>query len=136
MEEKDNKKYEITFWLKEENASPVREVLQKNGAEILTEKEMQKMQLSYMIQKESYAFLSTIEFSINPEAIQKVKDALNLNHAALRYVVTAVDERKAAQQAELSMLRERSTYPPSFKKKEESILTNESLEKKIEEILN
>ncbi len=136
MEKKDNKRYEITFWLKDESTAGVKEALQKNGVEIFAEKELRKMQLGYPIRRESYAFLGTIEFSVNPEAVQKIRETLNSGNFTLRYIITVAGERKTAERSEFSTFRERSAYAPSFKKKEEGILTNESLEKKIEEILN
>lgn len=142
MEEKEKNNYEVTFWAKEEDASPVTAVLQKNGCDVVEEKPLQKMQLAYPLKKEKYAFLGTIVFTASGEAIRPVMDALNLENAVLRYYVGNTDKRRVMPGAEgkplsgLSSLKERSNYANSFKKREEEVLTNESLEKKIEEILN
>ncbi len=144
MEETEKKKYEITFWLKEENGAPVKDVLRANGCDVLEEKEIHKMQLAYPIKKERFAFLGNVTFASRPEAVRKIGDSLNLDHMVLRYAVTGMDERKAAPPREtvdnarsgFSSFRERAAYPSPARKKEEDVLTNESLEKKIEEILN
>ncbi len=144
MEEKDKKNYEIAFWLKDESSSAVKEVLGKNNCDILEEKEVQKMQLGYDIKKEKFAFFGVIKFSSYPGAIQLIKEALNLNHSVLRYMVSDVSRKRmpegrpeGGENDRTMSFRERSNYPASFKKKEEEdVLTNEGLEKKIEEILN
>ena len=142
MEEKDKNNYEITFWVKEENASPVTDILKKNGCDIVEEKPLQKMQLGYPIRKEKYAFLGTVIFAAYSEAAQAIHDPLNLEGSVLRYTLGNTDKRRVekgmgeSMRGSFSSLRERSNCSSSFKRKEESVLTNESLEKKIEEILN
>ncbi len=142
MEEKDKNNYEITFWVKEENASPVTAILKKNGCDIVEEKPLQKMQLGYPIKKEKYAFLGTVTFAAYSEAAQAIRDPLNLEGSVLRYTLSNTDKKPVEKGMDESMrgsfssLRERSNYSSSFKRKEEGVLTNESLEKKIEEILN
>lgn len=142
MEEKDKNNYEITFWVKEEDATPVTAVLKKNGCDVVEEKPLQKMQLGYPIKKEKYAFLGVVTFTAYPEAVQAMRETLNLEGSVVRYTVSNTDKHRVERAAEesargaFSSLRERSNYPSSFKKKEEGVLTNESLEKKIEEILN
>ncbi len=142
MEEKDKNNYEITFWVKEESASPVTAVLQKNGCVITEEKPLQKMQLGYPIKKEKFAFLGTVIFAALGEAIRPIRESLNLDGSVLRYHVGNTDNKKVEKRSEeglrsgFSPFKERSNYSNSFKKREEGTLTNESLEKKIEEILN
>lgn len=141
MEEREKNNYEITFWLKEENPSVIKDLLLKNNCEILEEKELKKMQLSYPIKKEKFAFFGVIKFSSYSEAIKNMEGALNLNQSILRYAIGNVNKKiESPENSEIrsqSPMRERSAYAgSSFKKKEEEILTNEGLEKKIEEILN
>jgi ribosomal protein S6 len=142
MEELTTKKYELTFWLKDEDASPVKNVLQKRGAEISAEKPLAKFRLSYPIKKETNAVLGSVAFTMAPTAIAGLTAELNAVPGVLRFVVSAVSERKndSAPVAEGTAVpaargrggffrRERMETKPAGE-----VLTNEALEKKIEEI--
>jgi ribosomal protein S6 len=94
MEELTTKKYELTFWLKDEDASPVKNVLQKRGAEISAEKPLAKFRLSYPIKKETNAVLGSVAFTMAPTAIAGLTAELNAVPGVLRFVVSAVSERK------------------------------------------
>lgn len=135
--------YEIAFWLKDENDGPVRNALKKRGAEVLKEKPIQKMKLAFPIKKEGFAFLGTFVFSSGPEIIDELKGALNLEAAVLRYFLRkakkdALVDKSAVQDG--SDAASRGERKPFFRfrseaKKADGVLTNEALEKKIEEIM-
>lgn len=140
MDEIKKENYEIAFWVREENDESIKKLLAKHGAQITREKPIQKMRLAFPIKKENYAFLGTIIFSVPTGAIAGVKTDLNLEAEILRYFlrrakkVTA--EEKPALGSEAAASKERK---PFFRLrsdvKKEEVLTNEALEKKIEEIL-
>ncbi|MGC9610824.1 MAG: 30S ribosomal protein S6 [Minisyncoccia bacterium] len=133
--------YEIAFWVKDENDKPVKDILKKRGAEVMKEKPILKMRLAFPIRKENFAFLGTIVFSAGPEVVDALKADLNLEGAILRYFLRrakkdALVEKPAGENIE-GQSRERK---PFFRfrnevKKVDGVLTNEALEKKIEEIL-
>ena len=137
--EKKTENYEIALWTKEESDAPVKKLLEKHGASITKEKPVLKMKLSFPIKKENFAFLTTIIFSIGPEKVSGLKSNLNLENTILRYFLRrakkpSVDGRSNGN--------ERSSESRSFfhlrsesKKAPNETLTNEALEKKIEEIL-
>jgi ribosomal protein S6 len=142
MEELITKKYELTFWLKDEDASPVKKVLEKRGAEISAEKPLAKFRLSYPIKKEANAVLGSVAFAMAPAAIAGLTAELNAVPGVLRFVVNAASEHEtgAARAAEGTAApaargrggffrRERTEAKPVGE-----VLTNEALEKKIEEI--
>jgi ribosomal protein S6 len=92
--------------------------------------------LAYPIQKENYAFFGFTHFEGDPAAIGDLKNDLKLNPQVLRYlIITPPFVKKSAWKKSgpsKSQLEETRPVPPPA---EEPILTNEALEKKIEEIL-
>lgn len=134
--------YEIAFWTKTENGDPAKAALAKNGAEVVKERSIQKMRLAFPIKKENFAFLGTMIFSVNPEKIDNLKSDLNLELDILRYFL-----RKAKKVSEEEGVVENRDggggrgRRSSFRSRSDAgkgvgdVLTNEALEKKIEEIL-
>jgi len=126
--------YELNIVTKEENLAPVREVLASRGLQILAEGTPQKIHLFYPIKKERYGFLGVVNFSGPAEAVQGLAADLNLKEGVLRFMIAKVKETEAAEKSPVKRAgREplRRTAP----KPAETALTNEELEKKIEEIL-
>ena len=140
---KDN--YEVAFWIKDENDSSIKKIISKYEGEILKEKPIQKMRLAYPIKKENFAFFGNIIFGMLPDKVIGFKADANLEEGVLRYFF----RRAKKNRTEESSPREGSQAAPTFKEKSrsflgfrsepkkgtEQILTNEALEKKIEEIL-
>ncbi len=137
--------YEIAFWVKEENDSPVKKLLAKHGGEIVKEKPIQKMRLAYPIKKENFAFFGNAIFSMAPGAVSDFKNELNLTAEILRYFFRKAQRRRASEEAQRESgpnqgpVRERGRsffgFRSETKKTADQVLTNEALEKKIEEIL-
>lgn len=133
--------YEINFILKEESAAAVKKVLAKNKAEIIKEQELEKIHLSYPIKKQNYGFLGVVKFEAARETIAALTLDLKLEANILRFLInqwepkaiSAEEEKKVAA----GMVRPMKQEPlrRSFQKPDQPILTNEELEKKIEEIL-
>ncbi len=141
-EETTKKKYELTFWLKDEDATAIKSVLQKHGAEVLAERDLTKFRLSYPIKKESNAFMGSIVFLLEPALVPALTSDLNLA-PSLRFVITlAVERRAVSDQSAPGMMvgdasRERGGFFRRLRtetKTPPDVLTNEALEKKIEEI--
>jgi small subunit ribosomal protein S6 len=128
--------YEISFVLKEEDASPVKKIFSGHGAEIGSEEELRKIQLAYPMKKKEYGFFGSFRFEAGAEELKKIFSDLKLADGVLRYMVVRREEKK-----EESRERSRVSQPAVYKKTEElkrhpePALTNEELEKKIEEIL-
>ncbi len=137
--------YEVAFWTKDENDGSVKKVISKHGGEIIKEKPVQKMRLAYPIKKENFAFFGNIIFRMAPDKVIGFKTDANLEEGVLRYFFrrakknrtdggSAREENQAA-----GSFREKTRSFLGFrsepKKGTEQVLTNEALEKKIEEIL-
>ncbi len=131
-------KYELAFWTKDENDALVKKVLAKHRAEIVKERPVQKMRLAFPIRKENYAFLGTVIFSADVSAAKDISADLNLETGVLRYFLRKAKKPSTDNRTENPEApRERR---PFFRLRSEAktdqVLTNEALEKKIEEILN
>lgn len=134
----EDRYYELGFLVKNENTEPVARVLQTNKAAIYEEGDLTKIILSYPIKKEGAAFFGYCRFTGLPEAAIAIKEALKFEPEVLRAILiklpanTLTKSAKAASAEGKRIIRRREAEP---KKDGETGLTNEDLEKKIEEIL-
>ena len=132
--------YELGFLVREENSELVKNILQKNKAAVYEESALMKVALAYPIKKEKMAFFGYCRFTGLPETAVAIKEALKFEPAVLRAIfiklsgnaskstrlVSAENKRPAARRREAEIKKESG----------EGGLSNEDLEKKIEEILN
>jgi len=139
MEEQLEEKYELAFVIKDESLADLKNAVEKNGGRIVEERETQKIRLAYNVKKQGYGYLGALFVSIPKDRVEKLMGELNLCENVLRYVLTRFDERKITErEEELKQKSGRSEErrPPRVPKRTtEPVLTNEALEKKIEEIL-
>jgi ribosomal protein S6 len=135
MEEKNYRKYEISFYLdSEEDFSQIKSILESGGAINLTDCKPEKMQLSYPIKKRKFAFFGSLNFEAEPEAIQNVKNKLDIEKKLIRYMILRVEDFHQKEQKSRSF-KKMADGGSENRLNGGSVLTNEVLEKKIEEIL-
>lgn len=135
MEETTRNIYEITFYTKEESAAPVKEALVAHGGTVVEEHPFEKVRFEFPIRKESFAFLGMLRAAFPPEEVVAFSQTLSRSAAILRFLITkatlpkegSADMRKEPERKRPSAPRATPSEPP--------ILTNEAIEKKIEEIL-
>ena len=148
--DQDNKKenYEIAFLAKDEANDAVKKLILKHKGEITKENPVQKLRLAYKIKNENFAFFGNLIFAMAPESAADLKTDLNLEAGLLRHFFRKARKRRAEESGTGGMaegkptgasFRERSRsflgFRTDTKKPTEPVLTNEALEKKIEEIL-
>ena len=140
--EKDSKKYEIGFLAKNEGfKDELAKILTNFGAEISESGAMSRIKLAYPIKKEASAFFSYIYFSGQPEIVEKISDNLKLNSEILRHIIIVAPAIRQTIQTPVkrmrrSMVSERPVEKTEIRKpKPQAALSNEALEKKLEEIL-
>ncbi len=142
--EKDNKKYEIGFLAKEEGfKNKLVKLVGDFGGEVIDNGGLSRIKLAYPIKKETSAFFGYFYFSIQPEAIKKISDNLKLNSEILRHIIISTPVIQQAIQSVLK--RPRRVFSSEIpvvtapmaprKPKPQPVLSNEALEKKLEEIL-
>ena len=128
-QEKKENIYEISFVQEGEDVSLLKDILAKHGGTILEEYPLTKIRLAYEINKASQGFLGVIKFSIDSDKLQKFSDALRLDGGSSRFIIRRKDKDEDPVTPDMTGKRRRKpqTEPES--------LSNEALEKKIEEIL-
>jgi len=127
-------RYRISFMQKSEDAPLVHNLVKKCGGEIFIEEPVVKTRLEYKIGKENFAFLGEIRFFADPSAIIKIQEELRFSDEVIRFMVDK--EKKQPKSDDISRKRaQRRPFRSEERKKESGELSNEALEKKIEEIL-
>lgn len=141
--EKDIKKYEIGFLGMAEGArDEIIKLLESYKTEIVDNGKMSMIKLSYPIKKEKSAFFGYLHFTAYPNIIKKFEDSLKLNHQILRFIIIASPiSGRPSIESRAPRFRMSSSEIPAIKKVEfkkpkvQTVLSNEALEKKLEEIL-
>lgn len=137
----EHKEYELSFLLKsDEAASEVLRVLGRAGAEIFLEGPREAIPLAYPVRKETNAVFGYVHFRAFPDAIRAVTQELRLLPPVLRFLVITppfVKLRSRWEQAPRPKpIGTEPELPPEPARQPSSLpLSNEALEKKIEEIL-
>lgn len=135
MSEIERNLYEITFYIKEENAAAVRDAVLAHHGEVTEERPFEKVRLEFPIKKESFAFLGILCVSLAPGEVASLTRALTLAPSVLRFLITSVALPKEGKEEVKKTLERKRPPSPRATPSEPAILTNEAIEKKIEEIL-
>ncbi len=130
-------RYELSFVTQSEDAASVKALLAKNNAQILNERPISKIQLAYKIAKQGYGFMSTTEFLADAQSVVTLRYDLQLEKDVLRGIIIKLKEPKKATEKETDerMPGKGPTAPQKLRNMFSGVLSNEALEKKIEEIL-
>lgn len=141
--EKDIKKYEVGFLGRTENAKDeIIKLLESYKAKIVDNGKMSMLKLAYPIKKEKSAFFGYLHFAAYPNIIKKFEDSLKLSQQILRFIMIAspINSRPFIE-SRAPKVRIPSSEIPAIKRVEvkkpkvQVALSNEALEKKLEEIL-
>ena len=81
-----------------EAVNKFKDVLTKEGAEIISEENWGLKKLAYPIQKKSTGFYELIEFNAEPQTIKKLETAYRRDEKVLRYLTVKM-EKYAAEYA-------------------------------------
>lgn len=141
MLDEDKKEYEISFMLTEEGvAAEVDAAIKAIGGEIITPSTVATIRLAYPIKKHENAYFGFIHFSVMPGEVSKLKDALSLNAKVLRSLIITPPVKAVPRDAVTGLRAPRQKTAPTAPKTEPApvespVLSNEGLEKKLEEIL-
>ncbi|TSC95980.1 MAG: 30S ribosomal protein S6 [Parcubacteria group bacterium Athens0714_26] len=123
--------YEIAFILMDPSESvAIINLLSQYKATIVHKAEPVDIRLSYPIKKHSAAYFGYIQFKVNAEDIIKIKESLKLNQSILRFLIINLLSKK--EQPERRIESKNSFRPEN---PVQTVLTNEALEERLEEIL-
>lgn len=142
--DKEFKKYEIGFVAKDEKGGDdINKLLASHKCEIAESGNLERIKLAYPIKKEIVGYFSYFHFLAEPLVIEKIKGELNLNPNILRFIVITPPAQKQQAFAIKTEIRRKTFVSKDIEHKVEYkkpsappiALTNEALEKKLEEIL-
>lgn len=136
VKEQKEKEYEIAFLVKTETVlSDILRFIKQAGGEVNAEGPIKKIALSYPVKKEQAAYFGYLNFRIGQEKIGKLEEDLRLHANVLRHLIIVKPFVKAAPPAMERPKREAA--PKAVVSPKESLpLSNEELERKIDEILS
>ncbi|HUY69727.1 MAG TPA: 30S ribosomal protein S6 [Candidatus Tyrphobacter sp.] len=141
MEETDKKGYEISFLLRrEEDVEAILKPLAEGLGEVLSEGQLTMIKLAYPVQKETSAYFGWIHFSMAPENVKKMSGTLKLDARVLRYLIitppiSRAERRPRIRPSESTPAAVTEPVSESRPKEKETEISNEALEKRLEEIL-
>lgn len=142
--DKELKKYEVGFLARVENAGDdVNKLLTDSKCEIAERGALDRIILAYPVKKETAGYFGYYHFSAEPSTIEKIRRELNLNPNILRFLFITPPAEKQPASIVKTEIRKRKTVAKDIEPKVEikkpsaaqPVLTNEALEKKLEEIL-
>ncbi len=144
-EEKDKKEYELAVLLRGEDSLPgVKTLVNKHNADGMSEPRAKRLQLAYEIKKQTEAVFVYFTFNMFGDDMKALEHDLNTHADVLRFMVIASPAPAERTPASAMPLREErrsrtTAYAPVPSEAPKSVasrpLSNEALEKKIEEIL-
>lgn len=136
----DKKEYELSFLLNEAGSiSEIDKALANIKAEITTRGQISEIRLSYPIKKHTSAHFGYYYFMAHPEDVVKVKEELKLNPNVLRNLLLTPPIKPMTREPRpikpIESKKEPAVKVEESRPAEPRILSNEGLEKKLEEIL-
>lgn len=132
----DLKVYEVAFLAKSlEEDKALTDLIKQYRGNVLRKNAFQEVKLAYPIKKQTSAYFGCLQFEFLPQDIDKLSEALKLQPAILRHlIVTPLMVTKVVRKA-----AERKSETPEIVRpvpaSKATVLTNEALEERLEEIL-
>lgn len=138
----EKREYELAFLLKNKEEGVVDVLLNQYSGEIFYRGPVAELRLAYPIQKQKQAYFGYVHFRISSEAIKTLVDSLQLHPAVLRVLVITPPFTKKKEEKPYRTIRKSKVMSSPANSGEMSprpvtggLLTNEALEKQLEEIL-
>jgi len=145
VEEKDKKSYELGFLIdSEEDFAHVIKMLKESGVDVTFESPLQKVSLAYPIKKRITAHFGYVYFDADPSVAPKIEAGLRLDKKFVRFILLSpIIISKPAPTGGYRGQKTRPEQPLEKPIQEEKhreaekqpVLSNEALEKTLEEIL-
>lgn len=136
-EEIQTKEYEISFLTQDEaGKDSVLGLLRREGGEVFMEGPVEKIVLAYDIEKHTSAYFGYFHFRLSPDKLPVLQHDLTTDNAVLRFLIVTPPFAKTKPRSSGRPKAVSSPGSVPAKPAPESMpLSNEALEKKIEEIL-
>ncbi|MFA6495294.1 MAG: 30S ribosomal protein S6 [Candidatus Paceibacterota bacterium] len=139
----ETKEYELSVLLKDEaGLENVRTILRTGGLDITDQTELKHIALAYPIKKETMAYMTTMRCVTQPDAdLKEVSKGLEVDPGCLRFlllahpIVPAVRMPRASHEAPHTPRPYQAAPVAQEEQHKGEVVSNEELEKKLEEIL-
>ena len=137
-EEEDKKVYELALLLKSESdAARVLELVRQHNGETVSEPRVKKLALAYKIKGNTEAIFASCIVKMPPEGAKQIERDLGMREEIIRFLVLVAPpqtERQPLPAAPFPLPRRGRPPVVETRPSVPSPLSNEALEKKIEEI--
>lgn len=134
-EDVQTKEYELSFWLKDEGGlSKIKSLMSQFSLAPTLVSETRKMPISYPIKKETSGFFGYIHFLGTPESVRSFTHDLQVENDCLRFFISSHLVKPSEEREARRPIVERKA-PQREEPKPADTITNEELERKLEEIL-
>ncbi len=134
-EEKNKKEYELSFWLKEgAPLNKVESMLNTTGVKITYNSEAKRSRLSYPIKKETEGYFGFIHFNGDEQDTKLIAHELKVDPEVLRFLISKNPIKKSEPRDIRRQIPE-AKFIQKIEEKPSDLVTNEELERKLEEIL-
>lgn len=142
-EGRDKKRYELSFLTTTEEASrDILRLVNQHGIEVKTESQPKKINLAYKIKQATSAYFGFFILMSLPEDAKSLEHDIKTVPAVLRSLIITLPTKRdsearaaAKENYKAATTAKRPTYASAPAIKHPQVLSNEALEKKIEEIL-
>ncbi len=139
----ETKEYELSILLKDEaGLEAVREILRATGLDITNQTELKHITLAYPIKKETMAYMTTMRCVTQPDVdLKEMRKRLEVSPQCLRFLLIA---HPIAPVVRLPRMHDATHAPHPHQtaapvaqedQHKGEVVSNEELEKKLEEIL-
>lgn len=134
---KDKKEYELGAMLIDEAVSTeVEAIIKKNGGEMVGAPSVSSMRLAYPLKKHESAFFGVFIFNAYSSAVKNIKDEVDLNVKVLRSLILTPPVKVVPREPRSEHSRiAKKEVASEVVAKPDAVVSNEALEKKLEEIL-
>ncbi len=136
----EKKNYELAFLVNEESATrDLRRMVEQHEIDIQSESPLKKINLAYKIEHISEAYFGFLRISGEPAAMQSLARDLKAGSTMVRFLIVSMpSENRTSPSFSVRPQRpiaRRAAPLPAKEIRQVKPLSNEALEKKIEEIL-
>ena len=134
QKEPAEKLYELAYVLKDADAeASLMKILEGHGVTFAEKQTPRETKLAYPIRNRQSGLFGYCQFRVLGSAIASISKALELSDGVLRFLIVTPPPKVASRPQERVLPRPQEPAKPAAPR--ETVLTNEALEKKLEEIL-
>ncbi|MEN9342311.1 MAG: Ribosomal protein [Candidatus Parcubacteria bacterium] len=134
--EKEPRTYEIAVMMPEEGSyDEVKKIITNAGATVIVESPAKRVQLGYPIKKATHGSFISLHATMDPSAAKTIEKEMLHNPHILRSLMIVVPPKKEPKVKPAKKEKDAAKKAEKTAKKSEENLTNEALEKQIQDMM-